>query len=702
MKRALTLLVFLTPLLLRAAAGAEAGLRFDMFLGLDGLVPDFASFPVTFEVKNDGPGFVGRVELEAGAFGSEGIRQTTVELPTGTLKRFAIPAHRTQLYQAEWHARLYDAGGRLRAEASQPARRWVPAGGLMIGILPRTVAGGPVFPKLEGVDPDLLPGVARLQPDLFPENPLMLESLQVLYLNSERALGLGVGQANALVAWLYGGGHLVVALEQAGDLSGVPWLRRILPALPGEERRVRAGETLARYARSGWPTLPLAGAKPSTKPQPPGPELEPQDERFVGAELGVMDLSGSGLPADVEGPGGEKLILSAPRGRGVITLLGFNPERGAFLTWLQRPWFWGRLCEFPEHLAKPAIRYAPHSTDAIFGSIVDSKQIRKLPVGWLLLILVTYLVVIGPVDRLWLRRINRQMLTWVTFPCYVVVFSLLVYWIGYRLRAGDSEWNELQVVDLIPFGEQAEWRIRGFGGVYSPVNASYEFKGASPVSTIRPELSLQGGRSLPGGVVTVGGDGCRATLPVAVWTSQVFVHDALMTNPPPIRVTATGVGETWQLRVENETGRKISRAWLVTGDQVIPFNNLPPGLSTRGPGERSRSRSLTDVMEGWRTTLATELQARGHAFGASQPEEPMPPADRALFGSFAERVQPSGQYDYLRFSSTQRLDLTPDLQRGGSYFLAWIDGYAATPTFNGFTPRRGWRSTFFRIPLKTP
>ena len=38
------------------------------------------------------------------------------------------------------------------------------------------------------------------------------------------------------------------------------------------------------------------------------------------------------------------------------------------------------------------------SIDGVFGAMIDSKQVRKLPVEWLLLLLIVYLVVIGPLD----------------------------------------------------------------------------------------------------------------------------------------------------------------------------------------------------------------------------------------------------------------------------------------------------------------
>ena len=108
--------------------------------------------------------------------------------------------------------------------------------------------------------------------------------------------------------------------------------------------------------------------------------------------------------------------------------------------------------------------------------MIDSRQVHKLPVEWLLLLLLVYLAVIGPLDQYWLKRIGRPMLTWITFPTYVVLFSLLIYFIGHKLRAGESEWNELHVVDILPNGERAELRGQTYASVYSPANQKYTSK----------------------------------------------------------------------------------------------------------------------------------------------------------------------------------------------------------------------------------
>ena len=140
------------------------------------------------------------------------------------------------------------------------------------------------------------------------------------------------------------------------------------------------------------------------------------------------------------------------------------------------------------------------SIDGVFGAMVDSKQVRKLPVEWLLLLLIVYLVVIGPVDQYWLKRIRRPMLTWITFPCYVVLFSLLIYFIGYKLRAGETEWNEFHLVDVLRKGDGAELRGRTYASVYSPVNATYKVESQQEFSAFRGEFQSSwngGGGRIP-------------------------------------------------------------------------------------------------------------------------------------------------------------------------------------------------------------
>ena len=680
-------------------------LRFDMFLGFDNVVPDFGWFPVTFEVKNDGPPFVGTVEVGEGNFGGGASRSMTVELPTGTLKRFTIPMFKSELYQHEWQGRLKDAGGHLRAEASQLVRRRVPWNGLTIGALARTSAGAPSFPSYEGIETEAQPAVGRLLPELFPDNPVILESLRVLYLDSEKALTLTAPQVNALITWLYGGGHLVVNLEQLGDLAGLPWLRRILPAIPSGTATCRPAVALHHFSTQNWPEFPV---QKNNKNQPSAPATHPSllalgfGSGFANAEMTVWTLNPTGLQIDVASEN-TPLVVSAARGWGRISFLAFNSEREPFTSWEHRTWFWASLCGGKEWIRQGVGSFSYRSTDGVFGALIDSTQIRKLPVGWLLLLLLGYLLVIGPFDRWWLRKINREMLTWITFPCYVALFSGLIYVIGYRLRAGETEWNEIQMVDVIPFGDQSQWRVRSFGSTYSPSNRRYNFGSKLPFATFRPEAQLQGRGSREGdnGIIAQVGNSYKASVPVPVWTSRLFVQDAWTPHPLPLRVEVTGEGSHLKLKIDNQTGQRIEQGCLIHKGRMYEIENIATGNSEFTDTQITAGLELSDFIAALQPRITSAADNRRQAFGNNSTEDKPSPRDLTLFASLSGLTTASGKIESSRFIASPGIDLSHRVRQGDGLFFAWLPDHTAVPSFNEFEPRKSKRYTCYRLILPT-
>src|SRR5690349_16207659 len=217
------------------------------------------------------------------------------------------------------------------------------------------------------------------------------------------------------------------------------------------------------------------------------------------------------------------------------------------------------------------------SSDGIFGAMIDTRQVHKLPVSWLLLLLLVYLAVIGPFDQYWLKRIGKPMLTWITFPCYVVVFSLVIYVIGYKLRAGESEWNDLHVVDVFPNGERAELRGRTYSSVYSPSNQRYNVEGKQRYATFRGEFAGMwggGGQLSEKATVFQTGDSYKAEVFIPVWTSELFVSDWWQAADMPLTVRAQAQADGWQLRVENHTDRALTNLQFVIEDRIFSLGNL--------------------------------------------------------------------------------------------------------------------------------
>ena len=580
------------------------------------------------------------------------------------------------------------------------------------------------------------PAAARMLPSIFPDNPVVLEGMECLYLNSERALDLKVGQVNALMAWLHGGGHLVVGVEQIADVTATPWLRAVLPCELNDMQTVQSHPELLEWLRSPtWPTN-LAGRSRSEGPPmqafqrrygasgqarppvaappsaPAGSQAQPglnaaapfsdlpEDPAFELAALQVA--TGAVRDGQVVAAAGDKpLIVTANRGRGRVTLLLFSPEREPFRSWKNLPTFWAKLAGVPGdwYVSADYRQLGGWSSDGIFGAMVDTRQVHKLPVTWLLLLLIVYLVVIGPLDQYWLKRINRPMLTWITFPCYVVLFSLLIYVIGYKLRAGESEWNELHLVDVLLKGDQAELRGQTYASVYSPSNQRYVLEGQEEFATLRGEFA--GTMSVPQSdekatFVQQGDGSFKAEIFVPVWTSQLLVSDWWQPAPVPLSVAVVTQGEQWQVTVDNRTEKGLANLHIVIEDRMVALGELPPRAAKTFTVSRGQGTLLRTFVDQHGAGFQGAVRARQRTFAGQESGRIDDLPNASMAASFLSYL--SGPRDSMsRFIAPPGLDLSPVVAHGNAVLLAWAADYSPVRTLRQFSPRRSHHNTLWRV-----
>ena len=735
-------------LLLLAVPSQAAGPRFDVFLGYNNLLPRQGWFPITCEVQNDGPAFNGIIEVSAEQLGGGQTRRVKVDLPTGTLKRVVIPVFTAAQV---WNVRLLDERGKVRAEQTGLNAKVIRNEMPLVAGLCRTVQGLPTFPESSSSPIMQLSssayGAARLQTESFPDNPLALESIDLLYLNSAKALDLKEPQAYALLAWLQNGGHLVVGVEQISDITGNPWLRDLMPCALTDARNLNNHPQLDQWLRSPWTSTRFqelnaafaaadaarqaaaarlaalraadqAAAARRGAPGAPAPAIRRggntggeaanassvnlmDDAAFEAAPLPILTgtmRDGAILIGDAAAP----LAVTAERGRGRITVLTFSPEREPFVSWKNRGWFWAKLAEIP--LARltsypNSMNMAQMSSDGVFGSMIDSKQVRKLPLGWLLLLLAAYLAVIGPLDQWWLKKVNRQMLTWITFPLYVVAFSGLIYLIGFHLRAGELEWNELSVVDvlpdLLPGVPSAVLRGETYVSIYSPVNARYPLGSGQPFATLRGEYGrgYGGGSENSGAAIVQTGNGFEAEAFVPVWTSQLYVSDWLQrAQPVPLTMSVSRQGDGYSATIENTTDQPLPQARLVLGQRLYDLGALPAHQSKTFTLNSGGGMLLANFLNQNAGSFRTAVNARRTTFGNNAVAIGNV-ADGAMAASFLAKMS-AAEGAWINFRS---LDLSRFDAADHAILLAWDPDHSLAAPLNRFTSLRNHRSTLLRL-----
>ena len=91
---------------------------------------------------------------------------------------------------------------------------------------------------------------------------------------------------------------------------------------------------------------------------------------------------------------------------------------------------------------------------------LDLPSIRGI--GILLLI---YIILVGPVNYLVLRGIKKLHLAWVTIPILTVLFTGGAFGTAFLMRGNDILVNSISMIDLYPDGSAS---LDSFVGVFSP------------------------------------------------------------------------------------------------------------------------------------------------------------------------------------------------------------------------------------------
>jgi hypothetical protein len=314
----------------------------------------------------------------------------------------------------------------------------------------------------------------------------------VLDTNDREAMSaLDALRGQSLVDWVKRGGHLVVAVGANWQIVKDSVLAPILPGLPNGQVPVASLEALDRFV----------GPSSSKQITPPGSarvmvtKLEEVKERG-GAVLSVT----SNLP----------LVVRGAFGFGRVTLITLDVDQKPFSDWPDRSLFWARALDLKRPRADQS-GVGPGMAAARFGGpygISDlSSQLRAaleqfpgvklIPFGWVAFFIFLYILLIGPGDYFFLKKVLKRMeLTWITFPAIVLTVSLVAYYAAYVLKGNDLLVNKVDLVDI----DQQSGIMRGntWMSLFSPQNRDYNIRAIPlPMDRDAPALAETAAASEP-------------------------------------------------------------------------------------------------------------------------------------------------------------------------------------------------------------
>jgi len=546
----------LLALSLPAAAQTQAGPRLSATPAYDGYFKYGEWLPIWIELENQGKDVDGEVRVQV--TGSQGttVFAAPITLPTGSRKQFPLYILPNN-FSRELQVNLVSKGQVLATQRisvrPQPNISFFvglasPERGAL-GLLNAIVLPGQDRPKVI-VDVEL----AEL-----PERPEALRSLDVLVLNNVDTGRLTPGQAGAIETWVRAGGRLVIG-GGAGALEttvGLP--ETLLPAHVQNTVEVAADniQELARFAGAdpilGQQRLVAAVGKPDAESQ-----------RLAGSEA---------LP----------LVIERAVGNGSVDFVAFDLSGVPFNGWPGTQTFW-------EKLLAPGAAYPPNMPfdvslrqmrgNQLFYALTNIPSLDLPSIQGLTILLLVYIVMVGPANYLALRRLRRLHLAWVTIPAITLAFTAGAFWTGYVMRGTDLLMNKIAIVEVQPGGTAA---VTSYMGLFSPRQQSYEIlvEGGGLVS---PMTGYDGGGWGPGGpsiggemVFTQGNPSTIRGLTVNQFSMQSFMAEETWDDFGQIRGDLRMENDVLTGVVRNETPYTLTDVVVVIQTRFVRLGDLAPG-----------------------------------------------------------------------------------------------------------------------------
>jgi len=419
----------------RAASSVEIQLR--ALMGGRYEVGGWAAVSVT--LINEGEPTEGNLTADTDG----GTVQRFVEMPAGARKVVMLYVQ-PEAFQRRITVEFQEPNGTVEAEVEV---RVMEQSGSQVAIVGDGT--GALRPQVTGALDETAPEPITVGPGDIPERPEPLEGIGAMVWAADSST-LSEAQRRSIERWVAGGGELIV-------VAGADWQARtaafadLLPL-----GSVAALDGIAHDELAAWSGAPAPAVAADTVASGP---LRDDARALVTATDGTILLS-------MRPVGGGRTIL-------VGTDLATEPYRG----WEGSPRLWTRLIPANQNFDQffgGGFPIAEEAMNSMMQALGNIPSLEVPPAELLLAVIVGYILLLGPISYLVLRRLDRRELAWITAPVLVVLFTACSYGIGNTLKGSDVITNQISLIRTSTAGGAAT--VQSYAGIFSPQRASYDLR----------------------------------------------------------------------------------------------------------------------------------------------------------------------------------------------------------------------------------
>lgn len=416
-------------------------------------------------------------------------------------------------------------------------------------------------------------------PDALPDRPEGYATVQLVVLRDVDLAGLSPAQHDALLAWVERGGRVVLVPGLRSAWFRDPLVQRLLgdaQVVPREVERLVGLE--AAYGTLATPFGERERFVVYEVQEGPATRLQPVQEVAAVSER---------LP----GGGTFRTITRLACGRGRVDVLAADPARPPFLTWSGRSRFGADL---RDALVSEGARAGddPRADARVLANL----GVRRLPArGLVVVLVVAFVVLVGPVNYMLLRRRDAQMLLVVTVPLISLAWTALVFVTGYVTKGLATITRAATLIE-VDLGARA---AREETGVALTAAGDGEYEVAFGPGLLVTRTAAENGAPTAQDV-RLDDDGARLVVRLGPWTQAAFRAERTRLLPGGVSLARVNGA------LELTNGTDLTLLAAVAHD---PVDGRPARLEAPlAPGGRARlAPTVLEQARGGRRALAIAL-----------------------------------------------------------------------------------------------
>lgn len=525
-------------------------------VGYQGIYKTQEWMPVSIDIANSGPELQGTIQLES-VFSSQpglpspAIYEMPLSLAAGASKHLRSYAMVNPSAGLTLTVRVLQNG---RQVASQTT-----TGGTNTGALIGVLSDDPVaLDEFAAVHPGGISAhVAHLQSQDFADSAIVLRAFDLIAIDDYATDTLTSAQKSALRDFVTNGGSLLLG-------TGASW-RKTLAGIPSD---------LQPLAPTGTATIVPAA---------------------LGTSSGVEVATGTPTRARVWlAQGSQPLLLESRLGAGLVTLATFDWNQTAVASAAENKSLLRQVLVrdlsaatgqqagpigfgggFSTAFGTPGTSISERS-NALSGVLGDLPALDLPSLQLTGLLVLIYVLLVGPVNFFVLGRMRRRELSWVTIPLIAVVVAGGAYGIGVGTKGRSVQSNQVAIVHVTPGSERAYQET--YTGIMAPTRGDYQVNVSGAPVFISP-LSANGNFGSSSSSTLIDPSTNGVTLQgITAFSLRGFATESLASAPQLIAHLQLSGGKLTG-RVENHSTITFDDALVVAGDSYQKLGPLAPGAA---------------------------------------------------------------------------------------------------------------------------